>query len=356
MERQLTTSPVPAESGEIWLVMDSRSIGGIENHVFILADELRRHGLNAVVVLMADYGSSPNINRMKRLNIPYRLCQNTQDFLRQLKAHPPLLLHSHGYKAGIICRLLGRWYGCKVVSTFHSGDLGRGRVRWYSLIDLATAFLGRRIAVSRAIARRLPPPVTVIANFVSLPPRAAVQPKPAFRVGFVGRLSHEKGPDLFCSLAALHPRAEFHVYGDGPMRSALEADYLGHVEFHGFCADMSEVWPQIDLLCITSRAEGLPLAALEAMANGIPVCSFAIGGLGDLITHGDNGWLLPAGDLNAMSQALHEWQQLTTAEYRRRQQCARETIRQHYTPETALPQIIAVYQRALGPQASRLHG
>ncbi|MGL5006707.1 MAG: glycosyltransferase family 4 protein [Plesiomonas sp.] len=329
----------------LWLVLDSRQIGGIENHVFTLAEALQKQGLHPTVVLMDDYGSSPNINRLKRLNIPYYICHGSRDFIRNMRKNRPALLHSHGYKAGIICRVFGYLSGIKVISTYHSGDIGTGRLRFYTMLDLLTAYLAPRIAVSQSIAQRLYKPVTVIPNFVNMPTKLNINQHT--RIGFVGRLSYEKGPDIFCQLAKDHPYAEFHLYGDGPMRTELQAQYDDQVIFHGFCTDMAQIWPDIDLLCITSRAEGLPLAALEALAHGIPVCTFNIGGLGDLIRDNYNGWLIPAENIPKMNQAIAHWLTLDDTTRTQLQQCAQELIANQYTPEAVVPQIIAQYALAL---------
>ncbi|MGL4456408.1 MAG: glycosyltransferase family 4 protein [Plesiomonas sp.] len=329
----------------IWLVLDSRQIGGIENHVFTLAEALQKQGCQPTVVLMDDYGSSPNINRLKRLSIPYHICHGSRDFIRYMRQQRPALLHSHGYKAGIICRIFGRLSGIRVISTYHSGDMGTGRLRFYTTVDLLTACLAPRIAVSQSIAQRLYKPVAVIPNFVDLPAQLNINQHT--RIGFVGRLSHEKGPDIFCQLAKEHPYAEFHLYGDGPMHTALQAEYHDQVIFHGFCADMTQVWPDIDLLCITSRAEGLPLAALEALAHGIPVCTFNIGGLGDLIQNNHNGWLISAQNSQQMNQAITHWLGLGDSERIRIQQQARASIAKQYTPEAAVPHIMTQYLSAL---------
>ena len=324
----------------VWQLIDASGVGGIETHVCHLTRALISHGLEAEIVLLGDHGHSPFRRRLEQERLPFRVLAHWRLLLPLLCSGRVELLHTHGYKAGILGRLLGALCGVPVVSTFHSGDDGQGRLAFYSRLDRWTAPLAKCIAVSGEIAAKLKGQARLIPNFVPLPnQRASLLGR---RIAFVGRLSEEKSPALFCRLAALCPQGEFHLYGDGPLMGELRRQYADRVQFHGFC-EMSTHWQAIDLLCITSAYEGLPLAALEAMAHGIPLCSFAVGGLPSLIDHRRNGWLLPPGDLKAMAAQLNHWLGLDEATRLLMGNRARHTVVAGYSVESRMGEILSVY-------------
>lgn len=131
--------------------------------------------------------------------------------------------------------------------------------------------------------------------------RAQVQPAgyrgsaPAARhIGIVGRLVTVKRVDLFLEMAA-HLRAQqpdiewrFHVFGDGPLRTALEAQarHAGLTEtttFHGHRADIATCIAGLDALVMCSDHEGLPMTLLEAMALRTRIVAHAVGGMPDAL-------------------------------------------------------------------------
>ena len=69
-------------------------------------------------------------------------------------------------------------------------------------------------------------------------------------------------------------------------------------------SNIAEAWPQIGLLLMPSRAEGLPMAALEALAAGVPVAAARVGAMPDVIRDGENGWLFDVGDLDAIGAVV----------------------------------------------------
>ena len=331
---------------EIWLLLDSRDLGGIESHVSQLAQGLGQAGLVPRVLFWADYGDHPLRTALDQAGIAHEtLAGGFGGLCRALRRRRPAVLHTHGYKAGILGRLAARLAGRPVVSTFHAGEPGTGRLRLYVELDRLTARLGRRIAVSAAIAKTLPAPVALIANFVALPDAAQLA-GPHDRVGFVGRLSFEKGPDLFCALAQRLPGQRLTVYGDGPMRAELEARHGAEVTFLGRVVPMAPHWPEIGLLVMSSRHEGLPLAALEAMAHGVPVAAFAVGGLPDLIEPGHNGFLAPAGDLEALATAIDGWAKLPADARAALGARARATIAERFSVARGVEAVLQEYRAA----------
>ncbi len=334
---------------QVWQLVDSSTIGGIETHVGVLAAALRRAGWDAQVVLLADHGPNPWLAQLDARGVPHTvLAGGLGGLLAALRRERPALLHTHGYKAGILGRLAARLTGTPCVSTFHAGERGPFPVSLYQTLDAWTSVLAPRIAVSAPIARNLPFGAEVIGNFVPVP--AAPPPAGARSdvVGFVGRFSPEKGPDLFCAIAerCRDTGLAFEAFGDGPMRAELEVRYRGIVTFHGLVTDPSRIWPRLGLLLMPSRAEGLPLAAIEAMAAGIPVAASAVGALPDVVTPGGNGWLFPPGDIEAAAGAVRAFAGLSPDARAAFGQSAWQAARQGYAVDVLLPKVCAVYAAA----------
>ena len=129
-------------------------------------------------------------------------------------------------------------------------------------------------------------------------------------VGFVGRLSWEKGPDVFLRVAlAVHlarPDAHFMLIGEGPMQAQLASfvsrfDLGGHVHFAGMQSTMPAVFGELDVVVSSSRSEAMPLAVMEAMASGLPLVACKVGAVPDLVQHGVTGWLADEGDAEGLA-------------------------------------------------------
>ena len=107
-----------------------------------------------------------------------------------------------------------------------------------------------------------------------------------FVVGFIGRLSEEKGPDLFLEIASLlggRAGMEFVVYGGGPMETALrrrasQPDLNGRVHLLGFVSGR-EGHLCCDVVVVCSRLDGRPNVVMESLAMGIPVIASRVGGI-----------------------------------------------------------------------------
>jgi glycosyltransferase involved in cell wall biosynthesis len=342
-------------AGQIWLIIDARGMGGIERHVCVLCRALIDRGYRAQVVLLADHGRTHFTAELEAGRIPHLILDGSaRGVLEKMRALRPSLIHTHGYKAGVIGRIAAKLAHVPCVSTYHAGERAPLPVGLYQRIDEALAFLCNPISVSGEIAQRLPWSSTTIPNFVPAPAEPCEGPLPR-RVAFVGRLSAEKGPDIFCKIALCNAmRAEFHVYGDGPMRGELEARYSDYVRFHGHVADVERVWRETGLLLITSRAEGLPMACLEAMSYGVPVAAARVGALSDVIEQGRNGWLFDAGDVNGASDALTAWTSLVPADQQRLRDACRRRVAESYGLDRGLEATLRIYHAAIGgPAAER---
>jgi glycosyltransferase involved in cell wall biosynthesis len=130
-------------------------------------------------------------------------------------------------------------------------------------------------------------------------------------VGFSGRISEEKGPDLFVDLAAASgPNCRFVMTGAGPMegstrRRASRMGLDGAFEFRGVVPDIVEHLRSLDVLVLPSRQDGRPVVVLEALASGVAVVAFSIGGLPEIVQDGVNGFLCSPGDIAAMAECVN---------------------------------------------------
>jgi N-acetyl-alpha-D-glucosaminyl L-malate synthase BshA len=158
-------------------------------------------------------------------------------------------------------------------------------------------------------------PIEVIPNFVDTDvytpapgPRAAGRPRllvhisnfrPVKRVDDVIRIFAETQKIVPCQLV---------LVGDGPERSRVERlvhelDLARDVRFLGKQLHFSKVLQEADVFLLPSETESFGLAALEALSCGVPVVASRVGGLPEVVSDGENGFLLPLGDVAAMAQA-----------------------------------------------------
>ncbi|MCB1425825.1 MAG: glycosyltransferase [Zhengella sp.] len=326
--------------------LDARYVGGIETHVETIVAAQRAEGLDARILLHAVYSESPAHARFRAAGLPIAVAADFVGLCRLLRIMRPDMVHTHGYKAGILGRIAARLVHVPVVSTFHAGERARGAVGVYQWIDEKTAFLGGRLAVSRDIACALPWSATVIRNFVNPAARPRTEPAtPVFL--FAGRLSREKGPDLFLKLANMRARSgEWRLLGDGPMREELVLSLNSPAVLEGFAINITPWLERTTALVMTSRKEGLPMAALEAMGLGVPVIAPAVGALPDLVRHGVNGYLYPPGDMEEAAACIDRLMASGPAARSAMGEAAIATIRAAYSPQTAMPAIFAAYRRA----------
>lgn len=339
----------------IWLLVDSRTVGGIERHVATLAEAFARRGERAEVVLLADHPGNPWLDQLDAAAITYRKLDGTlAGLIRAISNAPPNVIHTHGYKANILGRIAARLTATPVVASFHAGERAPFPVNLYQTADEWTSFLGERIAVSQAIQQTLPFKSRFVQNFLLLPPSPPEGPLPR-RVGFVGRLSHEKAPDRFCEIARrCQGLAEWHVWGDGPMRSELEQVYGNHVVFHGLVTDLTPVWASLGLLWMPSRAEGLPMAALEALSAGIPIAATAVGGLPGLVHPDQTGWLFDGENLSEAENCVARWASLSITQQQDMRLKCWTHVRDGFSESRQLPKILDAYTEAGFKHAPRV--
>jgi N-acetyl-alpha-D-glucosaminyl L-malate synthase BshA len=218
----------------------------------------------------------------------------------------------------------------------------------------------RSLAETARANLALPPElaIDVIPNFVD-----ATQFVPPIRreIGTTRVLTHvsnfrpiKRVTDVIRIFAAVrtHMPVRLELVGDGPERSRVEA--LVHelnlqdiVRFRGELDDLVEVYGTSDVFLLPSESESFGLAALEAMACGVPVVASDVGGLPEVVTEGETGFLAAVGDVAAMAEKV---EQLLSDErlHRTMSRLARERVESTFRLDPAVDRYEAVYRRVLG--------
>ena len=151
----------------------------------------------------------------------------------------------------------------------------------------------------------------VIYNAVSFSGEKRLDTNPR-RIGFVGRFSIEKQPEIFCSLSSEHclHDLEFHAFGDGPLKARCESQYP-KVIYHGNVDDINRIYQDIDILVMTSKFENCPMVILEAKTRGIPCVAPRVGGIPEIVINGNDGILYdsyaPSTIVNSIEQIVENY-------------------------------------------------
>jgi glycosyltransferase involved in cell wall biosynthesis len=245
---------------------------------------------------------------------------------RFLREHRVDVLHSHMWGSNFWGSVLGRVCGVPAIvahehSWAYKGKPYRRFLDGYVIGRLATVFLtvaNRDLMVEwehvpAQKVRLMPNP------YIPRPPvggdlRAELGVgADAPLVGTAARMRPEKELevliDAFAAVARAVPEARLLLAGDGPSRARLERhvaslDLADRVHFLGMREDIDGLLRALDVAAMSSRFEGSPLFAFECMAHEVPLVATAVGGLNDVFEDGRTALLVPAGDREALADAI----------------------------------------------------
>jgi glycosyltransferase involved in cell wall biosynthesis len=145
--------------------------------------------------------------------------------------------------------------------------------------------------------------VQVIHTGIEIPDKIERREHDGLVVGHLGAFTREKGQDVVVEAARELPHVRFVLAGEGALLEELKRSAPKNVVFPGFVTDAAGFFAGIDLFVMPSRSEAWGLAALEAMAHGVPVIASNIQGLAEIVTP-ETGWLIPSGNVGALARAI----------------------------------------------------
>jgi glycosyltransferase involved in cell wall biosynthesis len=248
---------------------------------------------------------------------------------RRIAVEQPDIIHTHTAKAGTVGRTAAflyrwlNWKNVKIVHTFHGhifhSYYGNLKTKIFIFIEKALALLAtdkiivitdqqfdeihRQFGIGRAQQFTVIPLGLDLELFQNPQSKRLLlrgeisSTDDEILVGLVGRLTEIKNVSLFLQTAEIHqnqkkldsPNLKFIIVGDGNLRCELEAEAARRglnretIEFLGNRNDTDVFYAGLDIVALTSLNEGTPLSLIEAMANGKPVISTAVGGVVDLV-------------------------------------------------------------------------
>lgn len=312
----------------------STEVAGAEHVLLDICNRLNGEGIAFEVCLFAyDGKEAPLAREVLANNIPCHFIRmhfppfnlgEIYTLVRLFRKQGVSILHCHGARADVMGGMAAKICGIPVVSTVHGFASYSPKMRFYEWLGIkALHFLSNVvIAVSDKLGQDLlesgirPDKLLVLPNI----PRLRFHPadiqlanrKGIVRVGFVGRLSPEKGlPFLVEAFKKLKTDRETHldIVGDGPEKALtvkkvevlrLEDD----VTFHGYLPDPEIIYSTLDILVLPSLTEGIPLTLLEGMQVGLPIIASKVGGIPDIIENNRSGLLVRPGSVDDLVEKM----------------------------------------------------
>jgi glycosyltransferase involved in cell wall biosynthesis len=341
----LSSASTPSRKYKIVYLIDGLSMGGAERLMVPVLKHLSRAHFDPYVCAIQSKDGNPMADELRALGVPVE-CLNIEH-LRDLEAIPRLtkylkrigadLVHTQLEAANILGNISAKLLRLPSVCTIHvmppldvkTKTKLHQKVEWFTLRH----FCDRVISVSEearryhlAISGTPERQVTTIYNGIDVAPfsnidyaseRSSVRaelriPLDAYVLVTVAVLRPPKGIQYMMrampSILASHPNTYYLIVGSGTHREALmeevsKAGVNKRVVFAGMRKDIPQLLAASDIFVLPTLTEALPTVLAEAMAARLPLIASRVGGVPEMITEGQNGFLVKPEDLEALSNA-----------------------------------------------------
>lgn len=253
---------------------------------------------------------------------PSTMLATAKALRRIIKEKRITVIHAHHRMAAFYVAALGLYRRCVFISTGHNTFTDKKKLTAFAYRHAHVIACGEMVKRNLTDFYHLPPDsVTVIRNAVqafdghSVPDETiqAWRDEGCFVVGNVGRLTEQKGMEYYLKaipeIVKRYPKARFMVVGTGEDEEKLRVLAKGlaiepYVHFTGYRTDVQNLMSQMDLLVLSSLWEGMPLTPLEAFSVKKTVVATAVDGTVEIIRDGENGYLIPPRDPEAIAEKV----------------------------------------------------
>jgi glycosyltransferase involved in cell wall biosynthesis len=365
----------------ILFLSTTMGMGGADQQLLTLAEGLKAHGHEVMIVSMTPLG--PMGLEARAMGIPTEslgIKRGVPDprglvrLARLVRGWRPDVLHSHMVHANLLARAVRLVAPVPaLVSTIHSiYDGGRVRMAAYRLTNglvdqmtivsqtAADRFIAERIIPSRLL-RVLPNSVDT-ERFRNVPSgtreslRGELGLDGRFAWLAVGRFEVAKDyPNMLRAFARVHerhPDAVLLLVGRGSLQPETEAlsqalGLAGRVRFLGVRRDVPAVLTAADGYMMSSAWEGMPIVLLEAAAAGLPIVATRVGGNQEVVIDDESGFLVPPRNHEALADAMLRLMSLPESERRRMGDRGADHVRAHYGVSQAVQRWEELYGEVL---------
>jgi colanic acid/amylovoran biosynthesis glycosyltransferase len=269
------------------------------------------------------------------LELSYKLFGFAPHFTQRLRALNPFLLHAHYGPNGLRALPIAEELAIPLIVTFHGSDASLTDLRYQKTSYGFRRYVANKgklskssalfLAVSKFIRRKLLeqafPEERVLVHYTGVDTRifhpASTEEGPV--ILFVGRLVESKGVEFLIKATSeiqkQAPAVELVLIGEGPLRAVLEEQAKQSLRRYRFLgvrkpAEVREWMNRASVLCLPSvtrrsgEEEAFGMVCAEAQAVGKPVVAFDSGGISEVVSHGNTGFLATEGDWRALAKYL----------------------------------------------------
>jgi glycosyltransferase involved in cell wall biosynthesis len=368
-----------------YVITRSDLIGGVQVHVRDLAKALAARGHETVVLTG---GEGPYTDALRSAGVPtvslkylavpinpYRDARALAEIYSALGKLQPDLVSVHSSKASILGRIAARMLGLPVVFTAHGWNFTPGIARREAVVyrwieqlasplasqAITVSEFDRKLAVDEKVfsAERV---VTIHNGMPDIDPSLRADPgRSPVRFLMIARFEPQKDhPTLFQALAGLRQEPwQLDLIGDGPLlpqaqAMARELGLTERIRFWGQRMDVAERLAEAQVAVLSTNWEGFPRSILEAMRAGLPVVASAVGGIAESVRDGENGFVVPRGDVEGLGRRLR--QLLADPALRTRMgHNGRQRYERHFTLEHTVEKTLAIYHQTVTAHQLRSH-
>ena len=319
---------------------------GGEQRILALAKGLNRDRFDfrICVIENANGGLGPEVrrlghplyelNRSRRFKHPSNVIRVILDLCRLFKKEKPHIVHTQSINSNVLGRIAARLTGIPIIVSTDNAPLhyeARKFIRILNQIiitfldNISNTIVVTSEEISQVKARwHTLDKIKVINTPVNIDSLFATQNLPIKDlfsyntnpvIGVVGRLWDEKGQKYLIksmpTILSCFPTARLLIVGNGPLERELKTlvkslKLDGYIEFTGYISHshIFAEWSRMDIAVVPSLHDARPIVTLEAMALGLPVVGTCVGGISEVVVHGETGILVPPKDPEALAEAI----------------------------------------------------
>ena len=351
------------------------SQGGAQKIVYQLATGCKMRGHHIVVVS----SGGEYVKMLKEASIPHYTvndleCKDIRTMgktLRKLiwviRKENIEILHTHHRMASVYGTILKMIFPkLKILYTAHNVFYNKKLSTRFGLKSSSIVAVGKNVKQNLVEYFSVnPEKIQIIYNAVEEGEKGNTNPmldewkkQGKILVGLIGRLSEQKGVDVFleafCKAKSEEPCLKGIIIGDGELRGTMEAmiarmGIANDIYMMGYQKNVTSLMGQLDFAVMPSRWEGFPLTPIELFSVGKTLIGSDIGGINEIVQDDRNGILVPKDDSDAFAKAILDLAG-DTAKRERMERAGMEYYKKYVDYEKFMEQYLAVYESLIQEQ------